>query len=163
MENRESKRKDFGQEWLAELKDIREKRNGDSTGRERRRKIRAARRNAIKRGKIRFHPGVPCRHGHLGAWYSLPNQDGAVCVKCRQQNLLNWRGLPPPTRPEPSACELCGKFTTPEKAFHPDYDHDTRTFRGWLCTGCNTGIGKLGDNVEGLGRAIEYLRKAEQG
>ncbi len=122
--------------------------------------IRRARRKAIKQSKTRFYPGVPCRHGHLDAWYSLPNQDGAVCVKCRQQNLLNCCGIPLATRPQPSACELCGKSPTSRRAFHRDYDHDTGTFRGWLCVGCNTGLGKLGDNIEGLERAIDYLRGA---
>ncbi len=122
--------------------------------------IRRARRKAIKQSKTRFYPGVPCRHGHLGAWYCLPNQEGAVCVTCRQQNLLNCRGIPLATRPEPSACELCGKSSTSERAFHRDYDHDTRAFRGWLCAGCNIGLGMLGDSIEGLERAIAYLRKA---
>jgi len=38
-----------------------------------------------------------------------------------------------------------------------DHDHDTGKFRGWLCRNCNQGIGKLGDNIEGLTRAVKYL------
>ncbi|MBG88427.1 MAG: hypothetical protein CMO80_16210, partial [Verrucomicrobiales bacterium] len=32
-------------------------------------------------------------------------------------------------------------------------------FRGWLCHKCNRGIGAFSDSVEGLQRAINYLRK----
>lgn len=39
------------------------------------------------------------------------------------------------------------------------FDHDpvTHEHRGWLCQNCNTAIGKLGDNVEGLTKALHYL------
>jgi hypothetical protein len=40
-----------------------------------------------------------------------------------------------------------------------DHNHETGKFRGWLCDNCNTGIGKLGDTVEGLERAIAYLKR----
>lgn len=39
-----------------------------------------------------------------------------------------------------------------------DHCHKTNEIRGILCTNCNTGIGKLGDNVEGLEKALSYLR-----
>lgn len=58
-----------------------------------------------------------------------------------------------PTRPKPKQCECCGK----EKELHLDHDHESGKFRGWLCTNCNTALGKLGDNIEGLLRAIHYL------
>ena len=59
-------------------------------------------------------------------------------------------------------CELCGRTSEPGSgyALGADHDHDTMAFRGILCTGCNSGIGHLGDNVEGLERALAYLRKA---
>lgn len=38
-----------------------------------------------------------------------------------------------------------------------DHDHDTNKVRGILCTGCNTGLGHLGDNIKGLKRALYYL------
>lgn len=52
-------------------------------------------------------------------------------------------------------CECCGKAGK----VHWDHDHTTGKFRGWLCVSCNTGLGKLGDSVEGLERAIAYLKK----
>tara|TARA_R110000803_G_C11804555_1_gene299859 strand:+ start:66 stop:566 length:501 start_codon:yes stop_codon:yes gene_type:complete len=39
-----------------------------------------------------------------------------------------------------------------------DHDHSTNEVRGILCTGCNTGLGHLGDNIEGLERALYYLK-----
>jgi hypothetical protein len=42
---------------------------------------------------------------------------------------------------------------------HCDHDHRTGKFRGWLCRMCNTAIGALGDDVDGLERALAYLRR----
>jgi len=40
-----------------------------------------------------------------------------------------------------------------------DHDHETGAFRGWLCRNCNSGLGFLGDNAEGLGGALMYLNQ----
>lgn len=63
--------------------------------------------------------------------------------------------LPEPTRPEPDFCECCGRV--PETALRLDHDHVTGAFRGWLCDSCNLGLGKFGDNRDGLMRAVAYL------
>lgn len=42
-----------------------------------------------------------------------------------------------------------------------DHDHQTGYLRGLLCTMCNKGIGLLGDNLEGLKKAVNYLSKRE--
>lgn len=41
---------------------------------------------------------------------------------------------------------------------HIDHDHETGKVRGVLCSTCNVGIGHLGDSIEGLERALKYLR-----
>lgn len=69
------------------------------------------------------------------------------------------RKLPAPTRPEPDFCELCGKASTISLCL--DHDHVTNKFRGWLCHICNTGLGKLGDSIESLERALAYLKRAQ--
>ena len=46
-------------------------------------------------------------------------------------------------------------------AFHVDHCHQTGNIRGLLCFDCNSGIGKLGDNLEGLMRAVRYLEAIE--
>jgi len=40
-----------------------------------------------------------------------------------------------------------------------DHDHFTGKVRGILCGNCNTGIGKLGDNIQGIKQALEYLER----
>ena len=38
-----------------------------------------------------------------------------------------------------------------------DHCHDTETFRGWVCSNCNTGLGAFKDNVEKITKAKNYL------
>lgn len=54
-------------------------------------------------------------------------------------------------------CHICGRHVR----LAIDHDHDTGAVRGVLCHACNTGIGKLGDSIEGLERALEYLKRHE--
>ena len=62
------------------------------------------------------------------------------------------------TAPEPGTpCECCGDSTS---TLHWDHDHETGGHRGWICSNCNTGIGKLGDNIEGVLQGLNYLVKA---
>lgn len=56
-------------------------------------------------------------------------------------------------------CALCGG-TDPDRRLAVDHCHETGRLRGLLCFACNTGLGKLGDTVAALERAIEYLRGA---
>lgn len=60
-----------------------------------------------------------------------------------------------PDRPRPERCELCGKKQ--ERKLFLDHCHKTGRFRGWLCCGCNAGLGLLGDSIDGLLKAISYL------
>jgi hypothetical protein len=69
-------------------------------------------------------------------------------------------GIPEPTRPRASACECCGKAPQGRR-LDTDHCHTTGKFRGWLCWGCNVAIGKLGDNLHGVLRAADYLRRCE--
>ena len=69
-------------------------------------------------------------------------------------------------------CAICNKQVYKNKAEVPegvdgtwgwqcDHDHETGEFRGWLCKKCNTGMGALGDNLESLLRAVQYLAKQD--
>jgi hypothetical protein len=62
------------------------------------------------------------------------------------------------------ACGCCGR-TDPGRSnsthFMVDHDHKTGQVRGLLCYPCNSAIGKLGDSIEGLQRALNYLTNAE--
>jgi hypothetical protein len=68
-----------------------------------------------------------------------------------------------------NCCEICGfipskkpakNSTNRSRSLVYDHCHDSMKFRGVLCDSCNTAIGKLGDTVEGIQRAINYLQKS---
>ena len=73
-----------------------------------------------------------------------------VCTKCNIEKPL-------PMFREQTKCDCCGKES--ETPLHLDHDHETGKFRGWLCIKCNQGIGKLGDNIEGVTNALNFLKK----
>jgi|SRR5271155_197318 len=62
-----------------------------------------------------------------------------------------------PTRPMPDRCECCGRLPMGQPSLALDHCHSTGVFRGWICMNCNQGIGKLGDNLDGVLRAARYL------
>jgi hypothetical protein len=57
-------------------------------------------------------------------------------------------------------CAICP--TVPDGAFSlcVDHDHNTGAIRGLLCKHCNKALGLLGDTIEGVTRAVDYLRAA---
>ena len=57
-------------------------------------------------------------------------------------------------------CAICSTSIPggPSNKFVIDHCHKTNKVRGLLCNRCNTGLGKLGDTVESLERALEYLK-----
>lgn len=64
-----------------------------------------------------------------------------------------------PTRDEPEWCECCGRL--PETVLCLDHDHVTLKFRGWICRQCNAAIGQLGDTIEGVQKALAYLKRTQ--
>ena len=62
------------------------------------------------------------------------------------------------------ACRICKKPETCKgnngevKMLAIDHCHDTGKVRGLLCNNCNRAIGLLGDDVDTLLNAVEYLR-----
>lgn len=59
-------------------------------------------------------------------------------------------------------CALCNSKPqdNPHGQLRVDHCHETGRVRGLLCHLHNTGIGMLGDTVEGLEQAIKYLKGA---
>ena len=56
-------------------------------------------------------------------------------------------------------CAICKKpIKNTRRRMNIDHCHDTNEVRGILCSGCNTGLGHLGDNIDGLKKAIAYLQ-----
>lgn len=57
-------------------------------------------------------------------------------------------------------CAICGSTGHKGKRtakLYVDHDHATGRVRGLLCHKCNGGLGALGDNEEGLRRALAYV------
>lgn len=55
-------------------------------------------------------------------------------------------------------CQCCNKPISVEDRTHTiDHDYDRGQVRGVLCIQCNTGIGKLGDSLDGIEQAAYYL------
>lgn len=107
-----------------------------------------------------------------------------VCTKCNQEKPVEafrlYRRATGDRNSRDSKCKECSKYqfdvanklreTAPsyegrcwccnKECDKPvlDHCHETEEFRGWLCSPCNLGIGVLGDDIEGVGNALTYLR-----
>lgn len=91
-----------------------------------------------------------------------------LCVKERKSIVDKIRKNAPS---QPQTCECCGKPPNKGSNVNPrrrimglmlDHDPDTNTFRGWLCGDCNRAIGSLGDNIEGVEKALNYLKRNQK-
>jgi len=77
-----------------------------------------------------------------------------ICRECDTIDKREQREVKKNAPPKPECCDCCHKKT---KKLQRDHIHGTFIFRGWVCPDCNTGMGKLGDNLEGLLQAAIYL------
>lgn len=73
-------------------------------------------------------------------YYSMLSSQGGVCKICGASN---------PNGRDSSSDKM--------RHFSVDHCHITGKIRGLLCTCCNRGLGLLGDTVEDIRRALEYL------
>jgi len=84
-----------------------------------------------------------------GAWYCKK-----MCRQCttiiRDESRTISRNAPP----KPERCDCCHKKI---EKLNADHVHGSFVFRGWLCKECNTGMGLLGDNLEGVLQAAVYV------
>ena len=78
------------------------------------------------------------------------------CKDCHKAHGRLRRALKKEAGEPPEVCGCCGERS--EKTLVLDHCHETEEFRGWLCQTCNLAIGKLGDNIEGITRALNYLK-----
>lgn len=97
---------------------------------------------------------------NLGSFYKhSKNKDGldTRCKKCSSKGNKIRQKLHKKAPSKPESCECCGSSESP---LCLDHDRHTKKFRGWLCNSCNTSIGRLGDDIDGLIKALNYLLKA---
>ena len=93
----------------------------------------------------------------------------AKAGRSRKNSLKNNYGLTTDQynellRLQDGCCGCCGTHHTKvERRLAVDHCHETLEIRGLLCSLCNTGIGKLGDNLEGVLRASTYLLRPSTG
>lgn len=111
------------------------------------------------------------------------NKDGlnGSCRKCRNKKTIMWQRLNPRTKrnthlkskfgitidqfnellaKQNHCCAICMSPTPKGRGtFHVDHCHETGKIRGILCHDCNTGIGKLGDSLESVKKAVSYLER----
>lgn len=105
---------------------------------------------------------LSCFSKHSGSNYLRPE-----CKECnnilskQRKDLRATHGQPPNNY----TCPICGRDEgsistgggNKKSKWVLDHNHQTNTFRGWLCHTCNMGLGAFADNIEILKKAIGYL------
>ena len=101
--------------------------------------------------------------------HSSANYQRSECRRCNNKLSVVRsklrKGLEPPDKKH--VCPIClsteeqvaGKGGERNGSWVLDHDHHTDKFRGWLCHGCNRGLGAFNDNIEHLENAIKYLKE----
>lgn len=101
-------------------------------------------------------------------WQSLPEH--VRRARGRANFLRNNHGITPGDfdammKQQGGVCAICSRppsgKTRRTSVLQVDHDHDTGKIRGLLCDTCNTALGRLGDNAEGIRRVLEYLLRSE--
>ena len=79
-----------------------------------------------------------------------------VCKPCKiDETKVKYSLAKIHSRPEYGKCQCCGRIDK----LNLDHCHKTGKYRGFTCKTCNVGFGHLGDSIEGLERALQYLKK----
>jgi hypothetical protein len=98
-----------------------------------------------------------CKLCHVAKMRANPNHH----KNQRASSLRNSYGITPEDyermyEEQEGRCGCCGE-PSKETYLCVDHCHSTKEVRGLLCRMCNKSIGGLGDTVEGLQKAIDYL------
>jgi hypothetical protein len=79
----------------------------------------------------------------------------ADAIKFAKKNGIPYKA-PPGT-----LCKICNKVGKTGDQFVFDHCHKKNVFRGYLHNSCNRSLGVLGDDVDGILRALNYLLVSE--
>ena len=142
-------------------------------------------------GDSKLCSGCVIRKPKSGFWKSTSTVDRLEtrCIECKSAETKKWRSISPAHRKkernarlksdygittdqydallaeQDGRCGICGDENThnsSRKNFAVDHDHSTGAVRGLLCWHCNTALGHLGDDIDGVLRALHYLRNAQE-
>jgi len=94
-----------------------------------------------------------------------------ICSSCRkgQSRLIAKLKRENPYPDDDYECPICERTiqeigNTGQKKLQTwvlDHCHDSKTFRGWVCHHCNTGLGSFKDSVDITEKAAMYLKNHE--
>jgi hypothetical protein len=90
------------------------------------------------------------------AWSSHGPYRAKTCRFCEAVTNAQRRRLVKIVGPPAHACQICRR----DGPTQLDHCHTSGAFRGWLCRRCNLGLGKLGDDLASVRRAIAYLLRS---
>lgn len=97
---------------------------------------------------------MSCKNYRPPNWSGLDREDAIM----RRQYGISMRQFTELLEVQGGGCAICEKpIDKLRRRMNVDHCHETNQVRGILCSGCNTGLGHLGDNIEGLQKAIGYL------
>lgn len=98
---------------------------------------------------------MSCENFKPANWSGLERNDNIM----RKQYGISTDEFSALLKYQNNSCAICLKpIELLRRRINIDYDHVTNKVRGILCTGCNTGLGHLGDDIAGLQKAMAYLK-----
>ena len=109
-------------------------------------------------GKVCAYCGIKKDLKHFGARLETKDKKDHRCNRCKNEHSRIRNEIRKTSPQKRDVCDCCGQSY---HLMYLDHNHKTNKFRGWLCHKCNSGIGYLGDTIEGLEKAIAYLRKSD--
>lgn len=99
-----------------------------------------------------------CHNASTKAWKAANPENGRE-MRLRKAHGITIQQYDDLLASQNGRCACCGTDTPGGSSgwFHVDHDHESGGIRGLLCGACNMAIGLLGDNIEGVARAMSYL------
>ena len=108
---------------------------------------------------------IACKKAWTSAWIAANPERNVIEV--RKRHLKRYRitieRYDELLAAQSGLCACCDVHvsTVRHGVLDVDHDHATGIVRGLLCNPCNLGIGRLGDTLEGVERALAYLQRAD--